>query len=158
MRFGVCLTKDGRDLAGAIRDAVRELDELTRAARSGGVAHSYVAAGKRMSVVPGIARSAVSATHFALAVEPGYHAPGRTPARRFSSRPGGVEVAGRGDVVLSPSIHMTVETLAGGQAYGFGSELGLRIRRELEPLIRDVMINERRPGGVLNPTDRIHAC
>ncbi|MCY3591625.1 MAG: hypothetical protein OXH32_08370 [Acidobacteria bacterium] len=80
------------------------------------------------------------------------------PLRRLSSGRLGVEaVGGRGDVIFSPSIHVTVETPAGGDAHGFGSEVGLRIRRELEPLIRDVMVNERRPGGVLNPTDRVHA-
>ena len=80
------------------------------------------------------------------------------PLRRLSSGRLGVEaVGGRGAVLFSPSIHVTVETQAGGDAQGFGSEVGLRIRRELEPLIRDVMVNERRPGGVLNPTDRVHA-
>ncbi len=49
-----------------------------------------------------------------------------------------------------------IETSAGSDAYSFGSEVGLRIRRELEPLVRDVMVNERRPGGVLHPTDRVH--
>ncbi|MCY3928954.1 MAG: hypothetical protein OXG81_11835 [Acidobacteria bacterium] len=80
------------------------------------------------------------------------------PLRRLSSGRLGVEaVGGRDDIIFSPSIHVTVETSAGGDAYGIGSEVGLRIRRELEPLIRDVMVNERRPGGVLNPTDRVHA-
>ncbi|MYK87052.1 MAG: hypothetical protein F4018_01130 [Acidobacteria bacterium] len=159
MRLGVCLTKDGRDLVRAIRDAARELEELTRAAKgAGGVAHRYVAASRKVSGVLGVASSAVLvgqaagvsrtiiAAHSTIAVK---------PPRRSSSCAAGVEVAGRGDVI-SPSIHGTVENSAGGDANGFGSELGLRIRRELEPLIRDVMVNERRPGGVLNPTDRIH--
>ncbi len=93
---------------------------------------------------------------FGLAGEAGPEA--ILPLRRSSSGRLGVEaVGGRGDVIFSPSIHVTVESSAGGDARGFGSEVGLRIRRELEPLIRDVMVNERRPGGVLNPTDRVHA-
>ncbi len=93
---------------------------------------------------------------FGLAGEAGPEA--ILPLRRLSSGRLGVEaVGGRGDLIFSPSIHVTVEPSAGSDAYGFGSEVGLRIRRELEPLIRDVMVNERRPGGVLNPTDRVHA-
>ncbi|MDE2849352.1 MAG: hypothetical protein OXP74_01910 [Acidobacteriota bacterium] len=159
MRLGVCLTKDGRDLVGALRDVARELDELTRAARrAGGVAHRYVAASRAVAQtrVSGVLQQIVRSRKEASA-ERFRHVVQHLRLLRDVTGDAAPQtgVAGRGDVI-SPSIHVTVETSAGGDANGFGPELGLRIRRELEPLIRDVMVNERRPGGVLNPTDRIH--
>ena len=70
LRVGIRLTADGRDFVGAVREAARELDKLSRAAKSAsGVARSTAAANSRVADTLRVARDAVIAyaTNQALA-------------------------------------------------------------------------------------------